>query len=233
MLINGININSFNAKQLTVDIQPGQIDNTNTWSRNFLTPFLNYAKTGFSTLELLLLVTGTNREDCLIKANNIIALCLKEKANVISLDGYTNNNFIGTLTSHKIEKSVRKEYYKLTLNFNGYLEGKETYTKEITTSGTIVNNSTTKTPCKITLTSTANVASATIKINSRKIIIKNITANSPIILNGMTGEFTENGANKFKDIDLWELPYLDAGNNTITCNKNYITVKLEYKNRFI
>ena len=233
MLINNVNINSFGAKQLTVEMQAGQIDNTNTWSSNFLTPFLNYAKTGFSTLELLLLVTGTNREDCLIKANNIIALCLKEKANVISLDGYTNNNFIGTLTSHKIEKSVRKEYYKLTLNFNGYLEGNKTYTKEIKTSGTITNNSTTKTPCKITLTSTADVASATVKINYREITIKNITANSSIILNGLTGEFTENGSNKFGDIDLWELPYLDAGNNTITCNKNYITVKIEYKNRFI
>ena len=223
MLINGTNINSFGAKQLTVEMQAGQIDNTNTWSSNFLTPFLNYAKTGFSTLELLLLVNGTNREDCLIKANNIIALCLKEKANVITLDGYTNNNLVGTLTGNKVEKSVRKEY----------LEGNKTYTKEIKTSGTITNNSTTKTPCKITLTSTADVASATVKINYREITIKNITENSSIILNGLTGEFTENGSNKFGDIDLWELPYLDAGNNTITCNKNYITVKIEYKNRFI
>lgn len=233
MLINNVNINSFGAKQLTVDIQAGQLNNTNTWSRKFLTPVFNTVNTTFSTLEVELMITGTNREDCLIKANNIIALCIKNKANTIVLDKY-NRNFIGSLIEHKETKTKGRFTFKQTLKFQGYVESKETYTKEITSSGTITNNSTTKTACKLIIMSkTVDIASIKIKINDREITVNNLTKTVPIILNGLNGEFTEQGNNKFNDIDLWELPYLDIGGNTITCNNSDVVITVEYKERYI
>ena len=66
-----------------------------------------------------------------------------------------------------------------------------------------------------------------------KILIKNLTANKTVILDGELQKVTVDGVNKYSDTDMWDFPRLKPGGNKITVNKNNCNIKIKYKPRFI
>lgn len=65
------------------------------------------------------------------------------------------------------------------------------------------------------------------------IIIKNLHANKKIIIDSKEGTVLEEGINKFKDVDLWEFPFLVPGQNKITLSKNSCNVAIKYEPRYL
>ncbi len=57
------------------------------------------------------------------------------------------------------------------------------------------------------------------------VTVKNLTTGNKIILDGITGLITENGSLKAGDVDMWEMPTLLPGNNTITIDTECTNIK--------
>jgi phage-related protein len=67
----------------------------------------------------------------------------------------------------------------------------------------------------------------------KPITVRNLHANTPIIIDGEKGLFTESGANKFNDIDTWGFPVLQPGQNTISIDNSNIAAQISYKPKFM
>ena len=65
MLINGVDISNFGAKQLTVDISTSVITNNSEYRSNLLTPLFLNSEVSFKTIEVSLLFEGTSRDEIL------------------------------------------------------------------------------------------------------------------------------------------------------------------------
>lgn len=65
------------------------------------------------------------------------------------------------------------------------------------------------------------------------IVIRNVTPEKKIIIDGETGLITEDGAAKIEDVDIWALPTLQPGDNEIRTNNNWLRVRVNCKPRFM
>lgn len=69
--------------------------------------------------------------------------------------------------------------------------------------------------------------------NDLDIVIRNITPEKKIIIDGETGLITEDGKVKIEDVDIWALPTLQTGENVIRTNNNWLRIAVNYKPRFM
>lgn len=65
------------------------------------------------------------------------------------------------------------------------------------------------------------------------IVIRNITPEKKIIIDGETGLITEDGKAKIEDVDIWALPTLQPGVNVIRTNNNWLRIVVNCKPRFM
>lgn len=127
MKIDGIDIRKYNAKQLTVDIQPPKIAVQNEWIDGAPVPleFETFIKGG--TLKLSILFRGDSRSQIVRNVSEFMALLTHGV--VLQLDGY-KGYFNGKLTDDTLAKTIVKTRYTLNLTFTGYMiddEIKNTY----------------------------------------------------------------------------------------------------------
>lgn len=153
---------------------------------------------------------------------------------IINLDGY-NNSFKVYLENDSIEKKKSKRKYKLKLEFKGY-SMKDEIVENINriNSKTIEVPGTQITPVIVEITPATTLADITLEgLADDPIIIKNLTANKTVILDGELQKVTVDRVNKYGDTDMWDFPRLNPGTNTITVNKNNCDIKIKYKPRYI
>ncbi|MPQ44440.1 phage distal tail protein [Clostridium tarantellae] len=232
MLINNIDISKFNAKQLIVDIQPSNIILEKEWVKKSLKPiFIDYNIT-FKNLKITLYFHGNNRQDILTNISNLISLLKAEST--LTLDGY-KNKFISFLINSNIEKTIRKDRYKLNLEFDSYEVSdfiEETLNR--TTMKTINIKGNLETPCIVEITPIVDIIDIKIEgLSEDPIIIKNLEKNKTLILHGIDGTITVDGINKFYDADLWEFPRLKPGSNNIKISRNDCNIKIKYKSKYV
>ncbi|MPQ45079.1 phage distal tail protein [Clostridium tarantellae] len=232
MLINNIDISNFNAKQLIVDIQPSNIILEKEWVKKSLKPIFIDSNITFKSLKITLYFHGNDRQDILTNISNLISL-LKEES-VLTLDGY-KNKFISFLINSNIEKTIRKDRYKLNLEFDSYEVSdfiEETLNR--TTMKTINIKGNLETPCIVEITPIVDIIDIKIEgLSEDPIIIKNLEKNKTLILHGIDGTITVDGNNKFSDADLWEFPRLKPGSNNIKISRNDCNIKIKYKDEWI
>lgn len=65
------------------------------------------------------------------------------------------------------------------------------------------------------------------------ILIKNLTKNNKIIIDGENGTVTEGSSNKFADTEFWEFPTLLPGNNNLSFDNTQSNITIKYRPRFI
>ena len=143
---------------------------------------------------------------------------------------------ICSLINVSTNKTKSKTRYTIDLELIGYEESKtETFVKiSDTDNHTINNNGTSITPCYLEIIPTFSYSSLTITgLSDDPIKINNITANKKIIIDGYTNKITEDGVNKFNDVELFEFPRLIPGNNTIKISDDRATLTVKWKERFI
>lgn len=231
MLINEKNITAYNAKQWRVDIGNREVKNDSEWVRGSPLPFFCGNTAGFKEFTITLMVYGADREDIQHNISDILADLLEPA--YIELDGYVHK-FLGILDKYSVKEHSdhsRHRFQSLELQFSGYEYGAET---SVSVSGvasaTITNPGNVISPAIIDLTPTIGAASITLTGICRDsvsgadlpVTIKELTTDSKIILNGVTGLITENGALKAADVDMWALPTLLPGVNTINFGTNKI-----------
>lgn len=112
----------------------------------------------------------------------------------------------------------------------------------VTASKTITVQGDYPVPCIIEIIPQVNVISSlTISGIARNkitgeledILIKNLTKNNKIIIDGENGTVIEGSSNKFADTEFWEFPSLLPGGNEITFDNAQCNVTIKYRPRFI
>lgn len=235
MLVNNIDISTLNIKLLTVDIQNREITNNCRWNAKAVNPTFAENELGFKNIKLTLLFKGTNRQEISDNISKLISEFTRNKVNTVVLDGY-DNNYICSLMKAQTNKTKSKTRYTVDLELIGYEEKKEeTFIKiSDTDNHTINNNGTSITPCYLEIAPTYSYSSLIISgLSDDPIKINNVSANKIIIIDGYTNKITENEINKFNDVELFEFPRLNTGNNTVSISDDRATLTIKWKERFI
>ena len=232
MLINSINIKSFNAKLLTVDIQTQELSNSSEWLDNSLSPLFLANKKQFKKIDLEIAFKGASRTEILNNISNFMSKLINEV--ILTLDKY-DHKYKVILKENSTEKTISKNLYKKKLSFIGYEFSDEVIenldritTKTINVAGNLL------TPATVEITPSIDIIDLQINgLSNDSIIIKNLHANKKIIINSEDATVLEEGANKFIDTDMWEFPFLSPGANKIKISKNNCNIKIKYRPRYI
>lgn len=236
MLINGKDITEYGkVKQWRVDIKPRKMDHDSEWPRGSPVPIFQTPATTFKDFTITLMVYGSGREDILHRISNILADLTD--VTELTLDGW-EHKFCGVLEEADVKElsdTSRHRFQQLELQFSGYEHGdKVTETANGTGTIQITNPGNMVSPAILELTPTIGAASVEITGICRDsntdadlpVTIKNLTTGKEIVLDGITGLITEDGELKAGDVDMWELPTLLSGTNTITVNTEYVNLKV-------
>ena len=246
MTIGGWDISNADATQWNVTPGFSSISNDSEWAAGSPTPVLFANTIGFKTMTVTLLVRGErDRDEILQKCSQILAHLLKPAEFV--LDGFTHK-FYGILNKHTLEEnplSIPIVNYnraaKLKLELHCYEYGsKVTTSVSKKTEFTVNNAGNIITPVCVSVTPQAGAASTTITGLCRDantgadlpITIKELETGKEVILDGNTGLFTQEGAIK-TDLDIWGLPTLLPGKNTITVDNDWMDIELTFSPRYI
>ena len=232
MLIDNTNIKILNAVLMEKNIQPSSIelDGEYLWLSKSLSPIFPKQKFKFTSIEIKLYLKGKSESDVKNKVGSLIDKC--KECNLNFEDDFYYKSF---LINSNTENTLRKDTKKLNLSFIGY-----SYKEEVTevmnriTSKTINVSGNLETPAIVEITPTTALADITLEgLADDPIIIKNLTANKTVVLDGELQKVTVDGMNKYGDTDMWDFPRLNPGTNTITVNKNNCDIKIKYKPRYI
>lgn len=232
MLVNGIDIRKYSAKQLTVDLQPPQISVNSEWVEGAPTPHEFDTAVQYGTCELTILFRGTSRNNIIRTISEFLSLMTQRCR--LNLDGY-KGTYIGDLNSNSVKKTLVATRYILTVKFNGYMVDNEVtnvyrgvYGARFTTLGTR------DTPCIVEINPQVNLQELTIGGFGDDIILSNLKAGHTVIINGEKGKVTQDGENKFGDCDMWAFPVLKKNQeNNITFSSNKCDVTIHYSPMWI
>lgn len=239
MKINSFDISQCKARQLNVTMEHNEIKNDSEWVRGSPIPAFLKNTIGFKPCKVVVLVKGKDRDEILENRSNILSRLLEPTT--LTLDGF-DHKFYGILTKHSITEDSIKRFHRLTLELSGYeIDDEIPSSFSSTTTFTVENPGNIITPAIIEITPQIGISTLTISGLCRDpetgegqdITIRELSTGKKIVIDGELGFMTEDGANKFKDIDLWELPTLLPGANNITCSTKNIAVTIRFRPRFM
>lgn len=227
MQINEIDIRKYNAVQLTVDMQPPQMNTEWEWVNGAPCPLIYPTKSSVGRITVTILFRGKERYQILRAISSLIAEC--EQKVTLKLDGY-RGYFVGALQTEETTKTRVKNRYILSMSFDGYMTDNEIEkTYEHKSVAEFEAEGTHDAPCVVEITPSQDIASFEIGWGSDKIKINNLKSGVPVIIDGVKGLITENGANKFSETDLWTFPTVRCkGANKITFSSDKCVVKIRY-----
>ena len=104
--------------------------------------------------------------------------------------------------------------------------------KSITTnkSTTITINSPKPCYANLEITASTGAINCTVTINDTEIVVNNLKANETVYIG--SGKVVAGGKSKINDVDIWEFPILNPGNNTIKVNREDVNVIVKYNERW-
>lgn len=244
MKINGWDISNANAKQWNVTLGHHSVSNNSEWVRGSPVPAIFGNELGFKSLKIVFLVFGENRED-ILNNRSILLSHLIEPAE-LSLDGFLHK-FYGVLTKITPEETVMRRWHKLTLEFNCYEYATQADGTPFSVSAsgaqtiTVSNQGNILTPAILEIT--PQIGTSAIRLsgicrepetgNDLPVTVRELTTGNTVILDGESGLITQNGEIKSADVDIWALPTLLPGSNTITVDSDRMDLTIKFRPRFM
>ena len=233
MKVNSVDIKKYNAKQLTVDIQPPTIAVNSEWLEGAAVPHEFPTEVKYGTLKLTLLFRGSGRNEIIRTMSNFLSLLTKRSE--LQLDGY-KGIYIGDMVSSSVEKLKVSTKYILSLQFNGYMTDEEVVNVyKGLTSVKFTTLGTRNTPCVIDVLPQVSLQQYIISgFGENDIVISGLETGRIITIDAKKGTVTEDGINKFADCDIWEFPVLKAGQeNVITYSSGHSHVTIHYSPKWL
>lgn len=227
MKVNGIDVRKYNAKQLTVEIQPPAAAVNYEWMTGALQPTEFETDVTMGHLKMCVYFRGRDR-------NSIIRTMSEFMANFttacdLEFDGY-KGKYRGFLTADDFEKTITNKRYKINLEFDGYF-----YDDEIAvifdgaTSGCFYMVGSRKTPCIVEVYAKSALTNYAIKgMGDDDITVQSLASGETVIIDGIKGIVTISGANAFDKVSLWEFPSIKTGGTALTFSNNRARVKIRY-----
>lgn len=246
MTIGGWDVSNADATQWNVTPGFSSFSNDSEWVAGSPIPALFANTMGFKTMTVTLLVKGErDREDILQKCGQVLTHLL-EPAEFV-LDGFTHK-FYGVLNKHSLEEnplSIPVVNYNraamLKLEIYCYEYGsKATTTASQKTEFSVRNAGNIITPVCVSITPLVGAASIILTGICKDantgadlpVTVKNLETDKTVILDGDTGLFTQDGETK-ADLEIWGLPTLLPGKNTITVNNAWMNISVSFYPRYI
>ncbi len=227
------------------NVEPGflEVKNQSEWIDGTLTPMMLRSTTGFKKMKVTVMIRGSTRQEIWRKSGNFISELLEPCD--IKLDGF-DHHYILYLTNPEQTETSLNRWHKATLELYGYEQGEEVTTVTTAKDFIITNEGNQETPVIIELTPLIGLTSVTLNGlvrdqntgEEKPTVIKNLTKDKVVRIDGEKGLITEAGSNKFKDMELWDFPSLLPGENHITVEclesqQELVSIAVKYKPRFI
>lgn len=252
MKINGWDISKVKAKQWNVVPGFSDIGNESEWQRGSPLPFFVKGSIGFKNLQITLLVYGSGRNEILQNCSTLLSKMMSESV-ILELDGF-NHKFCGYMSKNELSENPlgrlrvsSNRLSKITVDFICYEYSEQPDGTPFSESASemletvVTNTGNIWTPCIVEITPKVGAEKLTVTgINYNpdtgeklQAVIRNLTTNNKVILDGETGKITENGKNKSADVDIWSLPVLAPGANRITLDNTWMDIKVKYRPRFM
>lgn len=251
MKINGWDISGAQARQWNVIPGFSSIENESEWQRGSPLPFLSKNYTGFKTIQIVLLVYGSDRKQILQNCSTLLAKM--SESDIFEFDGFTHK-FCGVMTKHSITENplgrrrvTANKVSKLIVEISCYEYAEQPDGSPFSESAsgmmetTVTNAGNIWTPCIVEITPKVGIANLTITgINQNpdtgerlQVVLRKLNVGKKVVLDGETGLITENGVNKSADVDIWSLPALMPGANRITLDSTWTDITVKYRPRFM
>ena len=225
MKVNGIDIRKYNAKQLTVEIQPPAVAVNYEWMTGALQPTEFETDVTMGHLKMCVYFRGRDR-------NSIIRTMSEFMANFttacdLELDGY-KGKYRGFLTADDFEKTITKKRYNI--EFDGYFYDDEiAVTFDGVTFGSFYMLGSRKTPCILEVYARSALTDYVIKgLGDDDITVQSLAGGETVIIDGIRGIVTISGANAFDVVSLWEFPFIKPGGTVLEFSDDSARVKIRY-----
>jgi len=230
MLVNSIDINNFKAILLKKDIQSAEVIIYDDWLRQSNNPLYLGKQEKYKQIKLHLLIEDIDDESCLNDISNLIRQF--EKC-ILKFDDL--NFYYDCMIVDKSHERIAKGWYTLDIELkSGYAYKPavtETLNHVISKTINILGNL--SSPAIVTITVPVDTISITLTGFGDSMIIKNLKANIPVIIDGEACLVTQSGLNKFVDTDMWNFPVLQPGANIITSSTANCVINISYKPEYI
>lgn len=214
-----IAINGTVCDTVILSYRVGQSELTAEYMQSNTSLYAFSSAVGVRPLTMKALFREGSRGACEIAASNFMRQ-LRGKNEIAIIGG---NQYTAVLLSAKDLIPIGITAMTAEYEFAAVAHGDE-IVRTIANGDTVECGSTVpETDCVLTVTSAANVASASVM----GVTIQNLAADVPVIVDGRSKLVTAETANKFADTDLVSFPTLRPGANPITIS-GAVTVQLAY-----
>ena len=227
MKVNNVDIRKYDAKQLTVDVQPPSISVNYEWITGAALPTEFETEVQMGHLKLSIYFKGKDRNNIIRAASEFMSNFTK--ACKMELDGY-KGTYIGFITSNDYEKKNVKQRYVVNLEFDGFFVDDDlSITFDGKTSASFYKVGTRDAPCVVEIYAKSTLTNYTIAgLGDDDIIIESLTAGKTVVIDAKTGLVTIDGANAFDKVDLWAFPVLKSGETALTFSDTNARVTIKY-----
>lgn len=238
MRIDGKDISVYGAKQHTVEMNYGEISNKSEWVEGCNAPIMVSGKTGFKKIKVTVVLKGASRNEIWENGSKLVAKLINPV--IVELDGFKNKYFVYLKNVSQAEQSIQR-WHKATLELIGYEFGNQITIMASDTTFQIMNEGTLEAPAILELTPAigkvsmviSGIVRDTVTREDKPVIIRNLTKDKTIIIDGEKGLVTEEGENKFLDVELFDFPSLLPGINEIVTDQKDVAVVVKYKPRYL
>jgi hypothetical protein len=231
MKVNGIDARKYDAKQLTVVIQPPSVSVSQEWLTGALLPTEFETDVTMGHLKLCVYFKGKDRNSITRSMSSFIENFTRSC--VLDLDGY-KGKYKGYMTANDFEQTITKKRFKLNLEFDGFFYDDELeIVFDGVTTGSFRRVGSRKTPCIVEVYAKSALTNYKITGVGDDIIIETLAAGKTIVIDGEKGLITVSGVNAFNSVNLWEFPKIDTKETALTFSNTSATVKIRYKPMWI
>lgn len=232
MKVNGIDARKYNAKQLTVDVQPPSISANYEWMKRATLPTEFDTDVEMGKLKLSVYFKGKDRNSIVRSMSEFMGNFTQ--ARDLELDGY-KGRYRAFITKDDFEKTIKKSRYILNLEFDGFFYDDELeIVFDAKTSGAFFLVGSRKTPCIVEVYAKSVLTNYRISgFGADDIIVESLAAGKTAIIDGIRGMVTVDGANAFDKVNLWEFPAISTGETRLTFSNTRAKVTIRYKPMWI
>lgn len=232
MKVNGIDARKYNAKQLTVDVQPPSIAVNYEWMTRATLPTEFDTDVTMGHLKMTVYFRGKDRNSIVRNMSEFMGNFTQ--ACDLDLDGY-KGKYRGFLTNDNFEKTIKKSRYILSLEFDGFFYDDELeIVFDAVTSGAFFLVGSRKAPCIVEVYAKSALTNYAIRgFGADDIIVESLAAGKTAIIDGIKGTVKVDGANAFDKVNLWEFPAISAGETALSFSNTWAKVTIRYKPMWI
>ena len=235
MKINGRDIREFGARQHRVVIGHQSVKFSNEWLPGDVLPWMGRCTRGFKSVTVTLVVKGRSRSAILKKRSELLGLLMEPV--VLDLDKNTHH-FCAVLKSHKETEVSMQRWHNMELEFECYEYGDDV-TVEGDSSLSVDNPGTAVSSCRVVITpgiSSSEITLTGISMDPNTgadmpVKIPDVVKDKVIILDGIDGLITEDGALKL--VDMWAYPAMKPGTTEVTCDNRLMDIEITVRPMFV